>query len=625
MLPKKWKKNRLLHIGKNKEGRIMEELYAGLKIRDRYVLKKHLGSGSFGDVWMAEDKLLGMDIAIKLYIRLDDRGVKEFSDEFQITSGMHHDNLLVVRYFDIWNNRPFLIMEYCPNGATDRRTKQMSEKEIWQFIRDVSLGLSYLHNRDFIHQDIKPENILINENGHYLISDFGISKKMRSTMRKHSVTKSMDSEKGLSGSVPYLAPECFIESKHVKASDIWALGASIYELITGILPFMGMGGQVQTEQTKKPILPAGWSKDLERLVQACLAYNAWDRPKADDLVKLADKHLRQQGTDSRKTDDRDSNHNSSAEDNVQQNIANSEGTIKIGHNHMKDNGKILTPHSRHGFVSFFLKAGLVVSLLASVSSMFTGFTVASYNSGESASPIILSLIFALNAWGYLLMLQWNKLGFWMIFANSLFLSLLTCLSSCTFLVAILLSAISLAISISIFRAILGLKKDGKSAWEQLESNPEFLKEKVHKGALAVIACAAIVMIGYAMLNVESSFEKEAKSKLNEYYQVVEECRGLIGKGSSRDTDALLQAKDYLYKIVQMEATYSSVNKQYKCSAELKPLLEGKLTQAHDDWVNMAYEQYTKYHDKEGAIQFYKKALLLKENKKVREWVEKNEN
>lgn len=263
----------------------MAELKIGTKVKDRYTLKEFKGSGSFGEVWLAHDEVLDCDVAIKIYISLDPRGVEEFKSEYITTQGISHPNLLTTTYFDVWEQRPFLVMKYCAKGSSSALAGKMDEYALWQFIHDVAAGLKYLHNmpEPIIHQDIKPDNILVDDSDRYLITDFGISKKIRSTMRKQS-KRAVGA-----GATAYMGPERFeSDPTPVKASDIWSLGASIYELATGELPFSGLGGGMQRNGAEMPALDNKWSKDMTMVMQSCLAKETWDRPTAQQLEEYSD-------------------------------------------------------------------------------------------------------------------------------------------------------------------------------------------------------------------------------------------------------------------------------------------------------------------------------------------------
>lgn len=263
----------------------MTNLKAGIKIKSRYVLMEYKGSGSFGEVWLARDEVLDCEVALKIYISLDSRGVEEFKREYITTLDVAHLNLLTADYFDVWEQRPFLVMRYCSKGSSSSLVGKIDETELWHFIHDVAAGLEYLHGmpNPIIHQDIKPDNILLDDSGRYLITGFGISKKIRSTMSKQS-----DRTIGF-GAIAYMAPERFgSDSVPIKSSDIWSLGVSIYELATGELPFDGLGGGMQRNGAEIPILDERWSESIAMVMRSCLAKEPWNRPTAQQLKEYSE-------------------------------------------------------------------------------------------------------------------------------------------------------------------------------------------------------------------------------------------------------------------------------------------------------------------------------------------------
>ena len=260
-------------------------LQPGILFHDRYLLQEMKGRGSFGEVWHANDQQIGVDVAIKVYVSLDTRGVEEFKSEFVTAFGLNHPNLLHAYYYDVCEDRPYLVMPYCPHSSVDL-LGNMDENTIWRFIHDVASGLEYLHRMDIVHHDIKPDNILMDERGNFLITDFGISVKLRSTLRNNSEIESKSKTAG--GAIPYMAPELFESNPaSINATDIWALGASLYELITGELPFFGQGGVLQRMGAEIPEIHGNYSGEVEKIVKWCLAFNTWDRPMAKQLVKLS--------------------------------------------------------------------------------------------------------------------------------------------------------------------------------------------------------------------------------------------------------------------------------------------------------------------------------------------------
>lgn len=280
----------------------MEETRKGLTINNRFTLQEYKGSGTFGEVWRATDTQKKKDIAIKIYISLNRQGCDEFLEEYKIASGLTHKNLLVTEQYDVWQSRPYLTMKYCAKGSAANLVGKLkptmeNERLLWAFIRDVSAGLTYLHNLEpdpIVHQDIKPDNVLMDSNGSFMITDFGISKKVRNTLRSQS-KRAVEA-----GATAYMGPERFSKQPApILASDIWSLGASIYELAEGELPFSGMGGIMLKNAAEMPDLN-GWSDDLNNIMHRCLEKEPWKRIKAHEIEQIArervayyDDHLRE--------------------------------------------------------------------------------------------------------------------------------------------------------------------------------------------------------------------------------------------------------------------------------------------------------------------------------------------
>lgn len=249
---------------------------------ERYELLKLLGRGGFSEVWLAADSLTKLEVAIKIYAPnhgIDEDGLKEFSQELANVYNLNHSNLLKPQHVDNWKGMPYLIMPFCPQGSCHRVIGKISEEDAWKILHDVAAGLAYLHAHEIIHQDIKPDNILIDKNGHYVITDFGISVKSRSTLRK-SMNVATNA-----GTTCYMGPERFSKDPApIKASDIWSLGATLYELITGDTPFGEIGGGLQKGGAELPTIHAQISNELRLVLTRMLAAEPWQRPTAEQLT-----------------------------------------------------------------------------------------------------------------------------------------------------------------------------------------------------------------------------------------------------------------------------------------------------------------------------------------------------
>ena len=261
------------------------QLVENLLFAGRYLLKKPLGRGGFSEVWLANDQWTSLDVAVKVYAPgqgMDDDGLKDFSKELANVYNLNHTNLLKPQHVDSWAGMPYLIMAFCENGSCYKYVGKLTEDEAWKLISDVASGLAYLHSQEVIHQDIKPDNILIDSNGNYLITDFGISVQARSTLRK-SVSNATGS-----GTTAYMAPERFSrDPQPIKASDIWSLGATLYELVTGRMPFGEVGGGMQRSGAGIPTIETPISATLRQTIIRMLAEDPWQRPTASLLADWA--------------------------------------------------------------------------------------------------------------------------------------------------------------------------------------------------------------------------------------------------------------------------------------------------------------------------------------------------
>ena len=272
----------------------INEIFEQGKLFDgRYKLVDALSTaGGSADVWLAidvntidetMDESKATKVAIKIYRPknlIDIEGEYQFRKEFKKVFNCHHENIIQPTYFSIWEEMPYLVLPYCPSGSSEMLIGQIREPDdLWKYIYEVASGLAYLHehNPRIIHQDIKPANVLIDDNGNYAITDFGISAEMEGG------TSESDEEAG--GTFAYMAPERFIEgTPPMPESDIWAFGATVYEIITGDAPFGNDGGSEQQKGVAVPPIKQPVPDSLKQLVYDCLSFDAKDRPTARSIV-----------------------------------------------------------------------------------------------------------------------------------------------------------------------------------------------------------------------------------------------------------------------------------------------------------------------------------------------------
>ena len=278
------------------------ELRENILFADRYRLLRLLGRGGFSEVWLVSDEKTGLRVAVKVYAPgsgLDEDGVRLFTEELSIVYNLNHSNLLKPQHFDECGGCPYLVLPYCERGSSQRLIGKLTEEEAWRFLHDVSAGLEYLHAKEppVIHQDIKPDNVLLEASGTFMITDFGISTRARSTLRR-SVSHAEHS----GGTMEYMGPERFGEKPApIKASDIWSLGATLFELLTGSVPFVQLGGILQMNGALLPAIEGPWSGRLKEVVRACLSKDPWDRPTAHALREYVESFWRGENPELKKT------------------------------------------------------------------------------------------------------------------------------------------------------------------------------------------------------------------------------------------------------------------------------------------------------------------------------------
>jgi len=261
----------------------------------KYRLIKKVGIRAYAEIWQALDESVQDKIvALKIYSPergMDDFSLKLFYKEFAELLRLSHPNLLRVAHFDLWQSFPFLLMPYCSGGSLYQKNIEdgpYSEYEIAKVLSEIGGALAYLHDQGVLHRNIKPDNILIDHAGNYLLSEYGISSQLNSILRKNS-----GGDKILS--LAYAPPELF-GSRQISSreGDVFAMGILIYELCTKELPWMGTGGSILREDSILPELPDGYSLDLQQLLQHCLQYTPAARPSAAN-ISAAGKYYLQHG------------------------------------------------------------------------------------------------------------------------------------------------------------------------------------------------------------------------------------------------------------------------------------------------------------------------------------------
>ncbi len=266
----------------------MTEIGPGTLIDDRYQVISRLGSGGMADVFLAEDHQLGRKVALKLLHRrfAEDPGfVERFRREAQAAAGLQHPNVVSVYDRGEFDGTYYIAMEYLPG----RTLKQLIRDEApLEPVRAIDITVEILkaarfaHRRGVIHRDLKPHNVIIDENDTAKVTDFGIARAGASDMTETG---------SIMGTAQYLSPEQAQGHAVSAGSDLYSIGVVLYELLTGRVPFDAEAAvtialkHVSEAPTPPSVINPAVPPDLERVVLWTLDKDPARRPAdADQLI-----------------------------------------------------------------------------------------------------------------------------------------------------------------------------------------------------------------------------------------------------------------------------------------------------------------------------------------------------
>ncbi len=259
---------------------------------ENWKVVSRLAAGPWSNVYrcapLDADASSGADYALKVveyHVADQDQAHWMLANELDVASKVHHQNLVSVLEADLENETPYLIMPFL-EGETlqDRLCREhffATPSALW-VVRQVAQALTAIHARNFVHRDVKTENVMVSQNAHVTLIDLGMAL---------SVNQPQEALECFFGSVEYASPEMYVaRSKTSPASDIYSLGVMLFELLAGRLPFWERSPKaIAVKHVKEkapdvskhqPNLPRG----VARLVAKMLAKDPFRRPCAEELV-----------------------------------------------------------------------------------------------------------------------------------------------------------------------------------------------------------------------------------------------------------------------------------------------------------------------------------------------------
>ena len=188
--------------------------------------------------------------------------IKYAISEKNVLSTIDHPFIVKLYYSFQTKSKLFLVLDYCPNGDLSQiilKERRLSEEKARKYLCEILLALSELHKKDIIYRDLKPDNIVLDKNGHALLTDFGLSKE--------GIFDNV-SAKSFCGSIAYLAPEMIKKSGHGKSVDWYLFGVLMYEMIVGTPPYFNKNKDILFENIKGGILqiPSTMSNSAKSLI-----------------------------------------------------------------------------------------------------------------------------------------------------------------------------------------------------------------------------------------------------------------------------------------------------------------------------------------------------------------------
>ena len=253
----------------------------------KYRVKAELGRGGMGAVYLAEQPGLGREVAIKALIQspsADPVALKRFLQEAQVMARTSHPNLVQVHDVELSGETNYIVLEFVRGRSLREWMTRgpIPPPQVFAVMHGVLQALDYAHRHGIVHRDMKPENVLISDEGMVKVADFGIARLMDDSGAGGTATKTGTTV----GTPQYMSPEQVASSKVDGRSDLYSAGVMLYELVTGQPPFVAsdedgpftlMAKHVQAPPKPPSVFRPGLNPALEQLILKSLAKRPEDR------------------------------------------------------------------------------------------------------------------------------------------------------------------------------------------------------------------------------------------------------------------------------------------------------------------------------------------------------------
>ena len=239
----------------------------------RYEIVSELGQGAMGVVYKARDPLIDREVAIKtinLSLALDEREEYEarFYQEAKAAGRLSHPNIVTIYDVGRSGDIAYIAMEFLQGRELRdvlNETKMLPVAQVLDIAIQIAAGLSYAHEHEIVHRDVKPSNVMVGRDNHVKITDFGIARMASSAVRTQTGM--------VLGSPKYMSPEQVLGKLTDQRSDIFSLGVMLYEMLTGQVPFLGENVNAIMYQTLNaiPAPPSNANADVPEMLNFIVA------------------------------------------------------------------------------------------------------------------------------------------------------------------------------------------------------------------------------------------------------------------------------------------------------------------------------------------------------------------